>query len=179
MDFIFSKFSGHNNVVLVKEENFSDIGQKKVSVLNVENDNFDVEITPSKTDAILYKLFLKENCELCDVGFDVIFESDCIIFKLKAKKGNVSGVLKIEIPDCIELFNVNVVNGDIEFSDVRFKNSSMACVNGDLNIRLLKDNDYKICASVVNGDLKKSVKSDEQSDRSLTCSSVNGDIVIE
>lgn len=153
------------------------IESANLTQLQVESDNFDVEVKQGDVSEVKYKLLINEGYSLSDMFFDINCNAPKVAFTIKTKKNNMSGTLKLLIPNSIIDINMRCLNGDISTLKILISSLNLITTNGDIKIIAL-DGDYKISCNSVNGDISNHKKSSLTASKEITCSSENGDITI-
>ena len=177
-DFLSKLFPSDNEVLFVaKEDTTSPEDICSVSSLKVDSNNFDVSIKRSTTGTLSYSLSIKKGYSIEDVDFSMTVDSERIAIKAITKKNNLSGRLEIVSPGNIEEFWVDVVNGNIDINDIPISHAELQAINGDINLHVT-DDVYHFILEATNGDTNNSLKNNTKSEKSIHCSTVNGDINI-
>ena len=178
LDFLSKLFPSDNEVLFVaKEGTTSSEDLCSVSSLKVDSNNFDVSIKKATDGALSYSLFINKGYSIEDVDFSMTIDSERIAIKTITKKSNMSGRLEIVSPSKIQKFQVDVINGDIGIDDIPISHAEFQAINGDINLHVI-DDVYHFILEATNGDTNNSLKNNTKSEKSIHCSTVNGDINI-
>ena len=174
LDFLNFPQKHHGNNYVVEK---SCISSTNISSIEVCSDNIDITIVKADGPSIRYTICIRQGFTTEDLDFELTTEGSLVKFSLHCKKNNMEGELKLEIPDTVKVLSIENLNGDVSSSIRQFDEFSINVSNGDISIKIPK-NLYKITKNTINGDINCSIESKNDSNKTLSCQSINGDISI-